>query len=143
MTEPHSDVEEVQGRAPTAAERYYLEQGYKEPVASIARIEEVAKFLVGATATTSGLFAAAHKLALGDATAQGLIWLLPFLAWSAGILCQLLVIFPWRYRAGRAEPASWRRAFLRARVVKYGFLLAGGLCFIAGLLLATWPLYRW
>ncbi|MEA3273891.1 MAG: hypothetical protein U9Q81_01030 [Pseudomonadota bacterium] len=138
----YSNQDEVlQARAATDEEKYYYEQAYKEPVQSIARIEEVAKFLVGATATTSGLFVAAYTLAVGKDTVEGLIWFLPFIAWSLGILCQLLVLFPERYRVGRNQPASWRAAFLRARAYKYGFLLAGGTFFVAGLLLASVPLY--
>lgn len=129
------------GREPTEEEKYYYERSYKEPVESIARIEEVAKFLVGATATTSGLFVAASKLALGDDRAQDTIWLLPFIAWSLGILFQLLVLFPRRYDVGRNQPDSWRTAFLRVQTIKYGLLLTGGTFFVGGLFLAALPLY--
>jgi hypothetical protein len=59
-------VEEIPSRIPSEEERYFYEQSYREPVESIARIEEVAKFMVGATATTSGLFLAAFKLSTGS-----------------------------------------------------------------------------
>lgn len=64
MTTDQDDEPTVAARAPTDAERWYYERAYREPVEAIARIEEVAKFLVGATATTSGLFVAASKLGL-------------------------------------------------------------------------------
>ena len=81
----------------------------------------------------------ASKLALGDGGAQHGIWILPFVAWSLGILCQLLVLFPYLYRVGRNQPASWRDAFERARGIEYALLLAGGAFLIGGLLLATMP----
>ena len=141
MTTDQDEEPTLEARAPTDAERWYYERAYREPVEAIARIEGVAKFLVGATATTSGLFVAASKLALGDGGAQHGIWILPFGAWSLGILCQLLVLFPYRYRVGRNQPASWRDAFERARGIKYALLLAGGVFFIGGLLLAALPFH--
>ena len=57
-------------RQVSAEEKYFYEQSYKkiDPVESIARIEDVAKFLVGATATTSGLFLSAFNLVLGTSS---------------------------------------------------------------------------
>ena len=48
--------EELTSRSLTAEEKYYYERSYKEPIESIARIEETAKFLTGVAATMSGLF---------------------------------------------------------------------------------------
>jgi hypothetical protein len=47
----------------------------------------MAKFLIGASATTSGLFVAACKLVLGEkTTAPGPAGFAPFLLWAASIL---------------------------------------------------------
>jgi hypothetical protein len=135
-------IEPSRGRPLSAEEQYFHEQAYKEPVESIARIEEVAKFLVGATATTSGLFLAAFKLVLGKSSADSVVWLLPFVAWSMGIVALMLVLFPQRYGAGRNQPASWKEAFLRARRNKYVFLCVGAMFFVVGVLLALVPLGR-
>lgn len=42
-------------------DKFYYEQSYKEPVEGIKRMEETAKFLVGAVTTASGLFMAASR----------------------------------------------------------------------------------
>jgi hypothetical protein len=134
-----TDGETIASRRLTDEQRYFFERAYKEPVESIPRLEEVAKFLVGATATTSGLFLAAFKLSLGDTTITGLAWFLPFLCWALGIVAFILVLFPQTYRTGRDEPASWKAAFLQARRRKYGWLFVGTLLFIAGLFAAVYP----
>ena len=95
----------ISSRIPTPEEQYYLEHAYKDPVKSLERIEETAKFLIGATATTSGLFVAAFKLALGKTGASGLLWFAPFVLWATAMLALLLVLLPQRYSVGRDEPA--------------------------------------
>ncbi|MBI2877011.1 MAG: hypothetical protein HYY20_09035 [Candidatus Tectomicrobia bacterium] len=94
------EIEERPSRPLTDEERYFFEHSYKEPVESIARIEETAKFLVGATATTSGLFLAAFKLSLGSQTVSSPAWFVPFLCWAISILGLVLVLFPQEYRTG-------------------------------------------
>jgi hypothetical protein len=136
------DVEEIPSRRMTDEERYFFERAYKEPVESLARLEEVAKFLVGAAATTSGLFLAAFKLSLGNRTITHWTWFLPFLCWGLGIVALILVLFPQTYRTGRHEPASWKEAFLQARKRKYGWLFVGTVLFIAGLFAAVYPFTR-
>ena len=59
-------VERLKSQRLTEEDKYFYERSFKEPVESTERIEEVAKFLVGATATTSGLFLAAFKDSEGD-----------------------------------------------------------------------------
>ena len=135
-TEP---LEILRARPLTEEEKYFYEQSYKQLVEGIGRIEEVAKFMVGATATTSGLFLAAVKLVLGNATVSGTIWLLPFMAWALGIVFLILVLFPQRYTAKRNQPTAWKAAFLRARRNKFILLCLGTLSFVAGILLALVP----
>jgi hypothetical protein len=138
----NEDVEEIPSRRLTDEERYFFEYAYKEPVESIPRIEEVAKFLVGATATTSGLFLAAFKLSQGDKTVAGLAWFVPFICWAISILALILVLFPHKYRTGSHEPAAWQQAFLQARRWKYRWLVVGALLFVAGIITAVYPLAR-
>jgi hypothetical protein len=135
----------MQSRPPTAEEQFYLEQEYRDPVEGIARIEETAKFLVGATATTSGLFLAAAKLTAGSPAASasappGMVGFAPFLFWAAGLLALLLVLLPQPYRTGEREPASWKRACIRARWKKYRWLVAGALLYVLGTATAIWSL---
>jgi hypothetical protein len=103
---------------------------------SIARIEEVAKFLVGATTTTSGLFLAAFKLALGKQTVSAVVWFVPFVLWAFSIIFFIAVLFPEEYLTGKNEPASWRQAFRDARRRKYWRLVIGTVLFILGMLSA-------
>lgn len=135
-------METIDSRPLSTEEQYFYEQSYKDPVESIGRIEDVAKFLVGATATTSGLFLAAFKLVLGASSAQGIFWLLPFFSWAMGIVALVLVLFPLRYPVGHSQPASWKEGFLKARRNKYTFLALGALLFVLGVLLAILPLVR-
>src|SRR5262249_33719079 len=79
MDNDEEQIEEIPSRPLTDEEQYFYERSYKELVESIPRIEDVAKFLIGATATTSGLFLAAFKLARGDKTVTEAFWLAPFL----------------------------------------------------------------
>lgn len=131
------EAEVLISRSMTGEENYYRERAYKEPVESIARIEEVAKFLIGATATTSGLFLAAFKLAARGNPAPGNLWVLPFSLWAAALMILVLVLLPQDYLVGQNEPASWKAAFLSARRRKYRRLLAGAIAFIAGILSAA------
>ena len=133
-------VERLKSQRLTEEDKYFYERSFKEPVESTERIEEVAKFLVGATATTSGLFLAAFKLSLGQNAAASFAWYVPFLCWAASIVALVLVLLPRKYKAGESEPQSWKKAYLAARDRKYRYLLGGALLFVAGILSAVWPL---
>ena len=136
------DVPELQSRLLRDDERYYYEQSYKEPVESIARIEDTAKFLIGAAATTSGIFLAAFQLSVGNQTVSGTKEIMPFIFWALSILGLILVLFPHEYRTGKNEPASWREAFLQARKRKYRWLIIGAVLFVAGVISAAYPLIQ-
>lgn len=141
---PNNDehLEELPSSPLTDEDQYFHERSYKELVESIPRIEEVVKFLVGATAPTSGLFLAAIKLARGDNTVSELFWFVTFSCWSLSIRELILVLLPSHYETGRAEPASWRDAFVQARHWKYHWLMTDAVFFIVGLLSARYPLTR-
>ena len=140
---PPDESEALASRKVTDEERYFLEFATKEPVDSLARLDEVAKFLIGASATTSGLFLAAFKLVLGEkATVPGPAGFAPFLLWAASILALLRVLLPHRYPTGRNEPASWKAAVLQARTRKYRWLQVGAWLFILGILAAVYPLVK-
>ena len=147
MTDGHNQVpvaegevvEELSSRPLSDEEGYFYEQSYKEPVQGIGRIEELAKFLVGAAATTSGLFTAAFKFVMGNQTTSGIVWLAPFVLWALSILTLILVLLPQKYAVGRNEPADWKAKFLEARDRKFRRLLIGALLFIAGIISAIYP----
>jgi hypothetical protein len=142
MTSP-DESEELPSRPMTPEESYYLEFATKEPVDSLARLDDIAKFLIGASATTSGLFVAAFKLVLGEkTTVPGLAGFAPFLLWAASILALLRVVVPHRYLTGRNEPASWQAAVHQARTRKYRWLQVGAWLFILGIMAAVYPLMK-
>ncbi len=128
MTQDDPDqVESLPARKPTKEDAYYLQLAYQEPVASIARLEETGKFLLTTATATAGLFVAVFTLYLGEgnAAAAGWRWQVPFALWGLSMLCYLLVLLPYPYRAGRNEPAAWKKVFERARLHKYLFLVLG------------------
>jgi hypothetical protein len=143
VTIPPDESEALASRKVIDEERYFLDFATKEPVDSLARLDDVAKFLIGASATTSGLFLAAFKLVLGEkATVPGPAGFAPFLLWAASILALLRVLLPHRYPTGRNEPASWKAAVLKARIRKYRWLQVGAWLFIFGILAAVYPLVK-
>lgn len=127
-------IEELEAQSLTDEQRYYLEQAYKEPVEATVRMEEAAKYLIGAVATTSGLFLAAFKI---SGIKGGLDALAPFVFWAITLLMLLMVLIPQKYAAGLNQPAAWKAAFIRARSRKYKWLVAGTIGFIAGMLAAA------
>ena len=140
--DPNETIGEVVSDPLTDEERYFHEQSYKEPVESLKRIEETAKFLVGATATTSGLFLAAFKLSMGDKAVSGVLWLMPYVWWAISIVWLICVFLPQKYATGRNEPQSWKEAFLEAQKRKFRRLMGGAIFFILGLLSAILPFSR-
>lgn len=115
-------------------EKFFYEVSYKEPVESIRRLEEVAKFLVGGTSTTSGLFLAAYKLSLSDRTVSSPAWFVPFMCWALSIIFLILVLLPQKYMTAENVPAAIIESFLKARTWKYCCLVAGASLFIGGLI---------
>ncbi len=128
-----NDVEELKSRPLSDEDEFYYERSYKEPVESTERIEETAKFLIGATATASGIFLAAFKLSLGNQTVTDPAYYAPFVCWSLSLVVLVMVLFPVEYTVGESEPASWKSAFRKARRWKYGLLFAGAVLFVAGI----------
>lgn len=128
-------VETLEASPPTDEETYYLQRYYQAPVENLAKIEDIAKFLIGATATVSGLCAAAVKLihsssppAPGDSR-----WLTPFVLWALSIAVLVITLFLHRYKLETERtPDECRKAFIDARKWKWWTLAAGTLLFIAG-----------
>ena len=133
MNISQTEIETAPARKLTAEEKYYDELIYKDPVESTTRMEDTAKFLLGITAGTSGLYLSAFKLSMGKATVTGLFWFLPFLIWALAIVSLILVIFPEKYETYKDEPASLKSAILKARDRKYQRLFVGALFFILGI----------
>ena len=132
----NNDIEEIVSRPITEEERYYAEQYYKEPIESLKRIEETAKYLIGTSSATSGLYLAAFKLSFGDAKFQ-IVWLIPFICWASAIIFLILTLLPQKYDTGKNEPASYKKAFQEAHHYKFRRLMIGAVCFILGILTAA------
>ncbi len=135
--DPPDQIAELTGRPLSAEEKFYREAAFKEPVESSARIEETAKFLAGAVATSGGLLLAALKLSLSGPSKWNGLWLIPLALWWLSLLALILVLLPQKYTVGKNEPAAWRGAYLQARNRKYAWLLAGAILFIVGLAAAA------
>lgn len=133
MNTDQTEIETVPARKLTEEEKYYDELFYKDSVESTNRMEDTAKFLLGITAGTSGLYLSAFKLSKGKATVTGVLWFLPFLIWALAIVSLILVIFPEKYETYKNEPASLKSAILKARDRKYQRLFVGTLLFIFGI----------
>ena len=118
MSRDKNPTPEIAATPLTDEQRYYYELSYKEPADSIGRIEEMAKFLVGAVSATSGLVLAALGLALGDTRAGGGWFYAPVLLWSASVLLLVLVLLPRRYTAGQREPEAWKQTLLSSRALQ-------------------------
>ncbi len=95
----------------------------------------------GATATTSGLYLAAYKIALGDATSPAFLWLLPYLLWALSLVAFVLVLLPQSYATKENDPNSWRAAFLESGDRKYRRLMCGAVLFILGVLAGAYPFH--
>lgn len=110
-------------------DRFYLEQQYKEPVESLARIEDATKFLGGAKATTSGIFLAAVKMAAGTPDAARMWWFLPLLLWVGIVLALALQ----RCDVRRGDLSAIKKMTPRARDRNHRWLQAGtATCWRAG-----------
>ena len=125
MTDTKNKPGTITGKTLTDEQQYFRETSYKEPVDSIGRIEDMAKFLAGAVAAVSGLFVAAFRLSLAGKPAAGIVWYLPVVLWGLSIVMLVLVLFPRKYVTGKNEPASVKDAFLKARKYKYACLATG------------------
>ncbi len=137
MGHERTEIEDIPSRKMTDVDRYYEDLLIRNPAESTARIEDTAKFLLGITSGTSGLYLSAYKLAMGKAVASGISWFLPFMAWAISIIFLVLVIFPQKYDTFKNEPDSLKRGFLEAMKRKYNRLCAGTIFFVLGILLGV------
>ncbi len=132
--------EERLGRVPTAEELYWLEREYKNPVESIGRIEETAKFLVTVVTGVSGLFAAAWKLAEGEKAQGEGLWWLPFVLWVFSMISLVIVFFPGFYSVKKQVPESVKAAYRAVLWWKFWWLAAGLIFFLLGVLSTVLPM---
>lgn len=137
---PAETAKEAPSRKPTPEEAFFLEQAYKNPVDSIERIEETAKFMVTVLVAVSGLLAAACKMAEGENAASQRLWWLPFVIWVAACFCWVIVLFPTAYGIGKQDPASIKAAYRKMLGWKYAWLAAGLVLFGLGLFCAVLPI---
>jgi hypothetical protein len=140
MSNKQSGKGAIAGRPLTDEERYFYKLSFKEPVESIARIEEMARFLAGAATAVAGMFLAAFRLALAGQAAEGAIWYAPVLLWGASILALVAVLYPRCYDTAKKEPAAWQAAYIQVRRVKYRRLVVGAVLLVGGLIAAVVPL---
>ncbi|RIK52468.1 hypothetical protein DCC62_32930 [candidate division KSB1 bacterium] len=134
----NNPILEVQGRPANEDDLFYLKLARDEFAASLGRLEETAKYLVGAVGAVAGLVLAGLQIKIAvkpDLPSSS--FAVPFLLWGFSALCAILVFFPLPYRHYQNSPAAIRRAFERARKVKWALLLVSVLAFAAGLYFAA------
>jgi hypothetical protein len=134
-----NEIEPVlESRRASEDELFYLKLARDEFAASLGRIEESAKYLIGAVGAVAGLLLAGLqiKIAVNPQLAQNPLTI-PFLLWGGSALCAILVFFPLPYRHHHQAPYDIRRSFQRARWVKWSLLLVSALAFAAGLMVAA------
>lgn len=128
----------LESRKSSEEELFYLKLARDEFAASLGRIEETAKYLIGAVGAVAGLLFAGLqvKLAVNPQLPQApLLW--PILFWGVSVFCAILVFFPLPYRHYRNAPNAIRRSFEKARWVKWSLMLASALSFAGGLVVAA------
>lgn len=128
----------LESRRANEEELFYLKLARDEFAASLGRIEETAKYLVGAIGAVAGLVLAGLQVKLAvnsSAPVTALTW--PFLLWGLSGLFAILVFFPLPYRPYRNAPQDIRSSFAKARWVKWSLLLLSVLAFGAGIIVAA------
>jgi hypothetical protein len=128
----------LESRRANEEELFYLKLARDEFAASLGRIEETAKYLVGAIGAVAGLVLAGLQVKLAvntGANVTALTW--PFLLWGLSGLFAILVFFPLPYRPYRNAPQDIRSIFVKARSVKWSLLLLSVVAFGAGLIVAA------
>lgn len=134
----NNPIPELQGRPASEDDLFYLKLARDEFAASLGRIEETAKYLVGAVGAVAGLVLAGLQIKVAVKPELPFSsFTLPFMLWGLSALCAILVFFPLPYRHYQNSPAAIRRAFERARKVKWVLLLIAVLAFAAGLYFAA------
>jgi len=127
----------LESRPATEEELYYLKLAREEFGASLVRIEEAAKFLIGAAGTVAGLFITGQQIRTAIQPQPMAASTAPFVFLSISLLAAIFVLLPMPYRHYRNAPAAIQRAFSKARWLKWGLLLFSALAFIAGLISAV------
>lgn len=128
----------LQGRQATEEEQFYLKLAREEFAASLNRIEETAKYLIGAVGAVAGLLLSALQIKTAvNANALQTPLTSAFFLWGASALLAILVIMPLPYRHFHNAPAAIRASISRARWLKWSLLLLSTLFFGVGLFLAA------
>lgn len=127
----------IEGGQPSAEEEFYLEAEFKEPVESLDRLEDLARFLITVQTTLAGLLISALRISLPKNTTLNPWWLLPLGLWCAATLCFLLALIPRQYAHGKSQPKSFKEALISAQQYKWQKLKLGVFGFLAGLIAAA------
>ena len=138
MNNMNKPIRKLESRPATEEDLFYLKMARDEFTASLSRIEETAKYLIGAVGAVAGLFLAGLqvKIAVKPELKESIVTM-PFWLWGVGLLCAIFVILPLPYRHDENAPQSIRRSFARARWVKWSLLLVSAIALTAGLIVAA------
>jgi hypothetical protein len=147
MTTPnfHDEPELLNSRKLTAEEEFFYKTAFKEPVKSIDRLEETAKFLAAAVSASAGVFLSALRVGpepygMPMPGISALLAAATIVFWGISLITLLMVLLPRPYAVGRNHPDDWKETFITIRRVKYRWLMLGAGAFIIGLVVAAFPL---
>ena len=136
MNEP---VQQLKARPVNEEDAHFLRLAREELPESLKRIEETARYIIGAVGAVAGLFLAGMQVKIAVIPKGGPPGLstAPLWLWGVSMLLAVLTIFPFPYVYYKGSPESFRRYLKTARWVKWFLLLFSALTFGAGLILAA------
>ncbi len=135
----NENIPKLSSRRSTEEEVFLLQKAREEFFRNLERIEEAAKYVIGAVGAVAGLFLAGLqvKLAVNPKLTQTPLEV-PFLLWGISLILAILVFLPFPYRSVHRSPKHIHRVFSRARWIKWSLLLLSVLLLAGGIFCVAW-----
>ena len=125
----------VQGSKLSPREQFYYEQGFKEPVDSITRIEETAKLLLGTITACAGVLLTSLKIIVSvDENTSFFVgsWVV-IGCWAVALMFLVNVVTPLPWKTRVDDPTSLESTYRTIRKSKAMSLWIGVVLFVFGL----------
>ncbi len=126
----------TKGMPPSEAEESWIKHAQTEIQKEPARLEEVAKFLVGVVSISLTIFISKRPEGLADWT--GAWFVTATVLWMLSVLLSFFVLYPLRYRFNEDSPDSIRKAYQKITNHKRMVLVLSLLSFFVALGLAAY-----
>ena len=131
-------VVEIESSPLSEREKFYWELGYKEPIESMERIEDTAKFIAGAVTGSCGLLLSSLRIAMAldpDNPPDMQYWWFVAACWVVSLLLLFLVLFPLPWFVRKNSVTDLESKYKTIRNNKYIALIAGTAAFLVGLVI--------